>query len=159
MFPCAESRLQQQPRRRQALDSRLHGGHGHTQRISHVREGRERLVPPVGAAAEIAVDGKVPRGQGEGVHRQPAPAAAQIPQLVSMGHLLAVTAAPGAHCDQALLGQSGNGGTDGMFAHPAPLLDGGAAHRGRAQAVLAGGQVHVDLQLFGLQTKIKERII
>ena len=62
VFTRAERRLQQQPSLRQTLDGRLHGGHGHAQRVGHVREGRERLAPPVGAAAEIAVDGKVPHG-------------------------------------------------------------------------------------------------
>lgn len=159
MLPRAIGGFNEPPSGYQGLDSGLHCGHGKLQNLTHVDERRERLVPLVGAAAKIAVDGKVPHGQRKGRGRQTAPAAAQIPQLVGVGNLLAVAAVPGAHCDQALLGQPGNGGAHRVLAHAAPILDGGAAHRGRAQAVLAGRQVHVDLQLFGLQTKIEERII
>lgn len=159
MLARAESCLQQQPRRRQALDGCLHGSHGHLQRAGHVREGRECLAPPVGAPAEVGIHREIPCGQKQRVQRQPAPAAPQIPQLIGMGDLLAVAVAPGAHGHKALLDQPGNGSAHRVFAHAAPFLDRGAAHCGRAQAVLAGRQVHVDLQFFGLQSKIKERII
>lgn len=115
MLPRAKGGFDKPPSSHQGLNSGLHCGHGKLQNLTHVGERWERLVPLVGAAAEITVDGKVPHGQRKRRGWQPAPAATQMPQFVGMGHLLTVTVVPGAHCDQALLGQPGNGGTNGML--------------------------------------------
>ena len=62
MLPGAEGGFNEPPSGHQRLDSGLHCGHGKLQDLTHVGERRESLVPLVGAAAQIAVDGKVPHG-------------------------------------------------------------------------------------------------
>lgn len=62
MLPSAEGGFNEPPSGHQRLDSGLHCGHGKLQDLTHVGERREGLVPLVGAAAQIAVDGKVPHG-------------------------------------------------------------------------------------------------